>query len=226
VKTVLTLASLCSLGVAFWAGSQGFLGVLTVGFLAFGFLLFVANLDHISEFKATGSGIEAKTRDVLKRAEHTLNELQSLARIVSETTLSLVKRHGRWGGYEDEEAERIKSAVLSVLADLKLSEAQQEEVLRDWHRFTEIDYAFYILGHSRIPEDFEDKDIHKEWKALRRLSPAATPDQLRAFLGKWQLLTPEREEQIKDYESYIKHRTHRRPDIWKQRESWGHLKKR
>ena len=55
-------------------------------------LLFTANLDRISEFKATGIGIDAKTREVLQRAEITLNELQTPAKQVGVVTLSLVKR--------------------------------------------------------------------------------------------------------------------------------------
>lgn len=223
MKWLLAIASLISLGVGIWAGVQGFPGVLTVGFLAFAFLLFVANLDRIAEFKASGSGIEAKTRDVLQRAEHTLSELQSLAKIVSEANLSLVKRSGRLGGFDDDEEERIRSEVMGVLEDLKLTESERDMVLRDWHRLTEFDYALYILGHTRVPEGF-DEEMRKEWKALRGMSPIATPEQLREFLTNWGLLTPEREEQVRDYEHYLRYRTHRRPDVWKERESWGYLK--
>ena len=81
--------------------------------LSFAFLgcLITANLDRISEFRASTGGVEAKTREVRARAENTLSELQLLARTVAEVTLSLVKRSGRLGGYSDQEEEKIKRQI-------------------------------------------------------------------------------------------------------------------
>lgn len=77
-------------------------------------LLIMANLDQIAEFKASGAGIEARTRDVLARAQNTQNELQRLSKRVASISLSLVKRSGRLGGYSENEQEQIKSSVLTV----------------------------------------------------------------------------------------------------------------
>jgi len=85
------------------------------GFVA---LLVAANLDRISEFKASKSGFEARTREVrevIAEAKSTVSELQLLARNIGELTLSLVKRSGRFGGYNEDEKEKIKSSVLDVL---------------------------------------------------------------------------------------------------------------
>ena len=73
MKMLLTIASLLSLGFGLWAGVDGKTEVLTCSFLAFALLLFAANLDRISDFKATGTGVEAKTREIMQRAEVTLH---------------------------------------------------------------------------------------------------------------------------------------------------------
>jgi hypothetical protein len=223
MKWLLTIAGLVSFGVGLSAGWHDRLAVLVAGALGGAFLLFVANLDRISEFKATRSGIEARTREVLKKAEHTVSELQILARIVGEVALSLVKRSGRLGGYEDDEAERIKSGVLSALKEIGVTEEEFDDVLRDWHRLTQFDYVLYILGHSTVPRGFDDHRVIKEWKALRSFESLSTPGQVRAFLKEWRLLTDERAEYLRDFEHYVERKEHRRPDVWKNRESWPKL---
>ena len=226
MKWTLTIASFASLAAALGAGWYGFHGILTAGFLGFAFLLFAANLDRISEFRATATGVEAKTRDVLQRAEHTLSELQVLARTVAKTALSLVKRSGRLGGYNDDEEESFKRSILNVLDEIGVPETELSDVLYDWHRLTEFDYILYMLGHSRVPEGFEGHDIFVEWKALRSFDNMASPDRIREFLTKWDILTPEREEYVKDYEYYRDHKRHRRPDVWKDRKNLKHLQKK
>ena len=225
MKQFLTGAGLVVLAIGIWAGYNGSNSVLFTCLIAFGFLLFAANMDQISEFKATSTGIEAKTREVLQQTENTLLELQILARIVSETTLSLVKRSGRLGGYDDEEEERIKNDVLSVLKEIDIPASEHEKVLQDWYQLTERDYTYYIIGGSQRPAGYADNKIEQEWEALRSSQKASTPDEIRTFLQKWDLLNVEREEQLKDYEYYQEHRKHRRPAIWKERESWGYLTK-
>ena len=225
MKIGLTIASLVSLAIGLFSGWHELHGVLIIGFLAFVALLFTTHLDQISEFKASSSGIEAKTRAVITKAENTVSELQSLAQIFAETTLSSVKRTGRWGGYDDDEQEKIKNSVLDVLTQIGVPESETDSVLTDWYRFTEFDYAIGILGVSTIPQEFEDQSIQTEWKALRDFKNTPTPNQIKEFLNKWGLLDEERSEYIKDYEYYINNRKHRRPDVWKERESWGTLKK-
>ena len=184
MKWSLTIAALVSLAMALWAGWLDHIAVLIAGSLGSAFLLFAANLDRISEFKATRSGVEAKTREVLERAENTVSELQVLARIVGEVALSLVMRSGRLGGYEDEEAERIKVGVLGALGEIGVPESEFDAVLKDWHRLTQFDYVLYILGHSTIPQGFDDHRVTEEWKALRLFESLASPEQVRVFLRK------------------------------------------
>jgi len=225
MKLGLTIASIVILVIALAAGWHELHATLVIGFLAFVALLFTAHLDQFEEFKASGSGIEAKTRAVITKAENAVTELQSLAKIFAETTLSSVKRTGRFGGYDDDEEEKIKKSVLDVLTQIGVPESDHVHVLADWHRFTKFDYAMAILGGSTIPQGFDDQTIQSEWKALRDIQHIPSPQQLTEFLEKWGLLDKARSEYIKDYEYYIEHGHHRRPDVWKERQTWGTLRK-
>ncbi len=96
-------------------------------------------------------------------------------------------------------------------------------MLKDWHRLTKFDYVLNILGHSTVPKGFDDHRVIEEWKALRSFERLPTPEQVRAFLTKWGLLTNERAEYLQDFEYYVDHKEHRQPDIWKARASWPTL---
>ncbi len=96
------------------AGILGHLAVMWFSLLGLIACLIAANLDRISVFKASASGVEAKTRKVIQRAETALSELRLLAAIVGEVTLSLIKRNGRIGGYSDQEQEILKERIVDV----------------------------------------------------------------------------------------------------------------
>lgn len=217
------MLALCA-GMAF--GYLGNNGLLAAGLIAFIALLVAANLDRISEFKASRSGIEARTREVVARAENALSELQLLATQLAELSLSLVKRQGRLGGYSDVEEDEIRDSVLSVLAKLGLSQKATQSVLREWHHIVKFDYSHYILGGNRNPEN-APAEVLAEWRALREggLTSFPSPQTLKVFLSKHGYLTADIEERIKDYEYYLANLSHRRPKVWREREQWGHLKK-
>lgn len=225
MKLLLTLAALSSIPFTFWAGVNGMNYVLLYGFLAFALLLAVANLDRIAKFKASSSGFEAETRDVINKAKNTISELQSLARIFASVTFSTVMRAGRYGGFEDDEKERIKESVLDVLKQCDVPESECHELLSDWYHHTEFDYVLAILGTSTIPQGFDDIAMQDEWDALRDFKKIPAPQEVKDFLNKWGLLDETHSEFIKDYEFYIAHRKHRRPEVWKARRTWGALKK-
>ena len=199
---------------------------LWAGGVAFIALLIAANLDRISEFKATIGGVEARTRDVVTRAETAISELQLLAAKIAELSLSLVKRQGRLGGYSDAEEDSIRDSMLSVLTKLGLSENKIQSVLHEWHQCVDFDYTHLILGGHQIPDD-PTSEVLEEWQALRKggMTNIPSPQILRRFLSKHGYLTPKVNEHINDYEYYLQNRSHRRPDAWSDRMNWGRLKK-
>ncbi len=177
MKWLLTISAIIVLVAGLAVGFFGHFGVMSAAFFGFVGLLVIANLDRVSEFKATGSGIEAKTREVIARAESTLSELQLLARNIGELTLSLVKRSGRVGGYDDHEQERIKDSVLEVLNKVGIPTSEFPKVLNEWNRFIEFDYSHAILGGHIIPENTDDT-VLTEWKALREGGIDLVPSRL------------------------------------------------
>ena len=226
MKWVLTILAIMILIAGLVVGFIGHIEVMITAFFGFVGLLFAANLDRVSEFKASGSGIEAKTREVIARAESTLSELQLLARNIGELTLSLVKRSGRIGGYGDGEQEEIKKSVIDVLKKIGIPESEFPKVLRDWNRFIEFDYSHAILGGNIIPQT-DDKVILSELNALRKggIDRIPSPKEIRQFLNKHGFMTEELDEYLKDYVHFCTYENHRRPEVWSQREQWGILKK-
>ena len=48
--------------------------------------------------------------------------------------------------FSDEEQESIKKSVLGALREIGVDEKDISQLLGDWHRTTEFDYAYHILG--------------------------------------------------------------------------------
>lgn len=227
IKIIQFILSYIILAFSFWSGYVGKLDVMVISFLAFILIVFVNNMDKISEIKATAKGIEAKTREVVAKAEVTIEELQNMAKILAKTELSLIIRSGRLGSFNAEERERVKDSILSILENLKVSKEEQDRILdTDWNKFIVFDYAHAILGRGHIPQGFSPEEI-KQWEKLREggVENPPSPNQIKEFLIEVGCLTEEREELIKDYEYFIKNKKHRRPEIWKDYLDWGPLKK-
>ena len=226
MKYLLTITSIVILAGGLWIGLNGHSAVMTISFVASMAFLFTANLDRISEFRASGSGIEAKTREIIAQAETTLTELQVLAKIMGTLTLSLVKRSGRLSGYADDEQELIRASVLNVLEKVGIPKAEIPGVLDEWHTYTEYDYAQAIFDSTHVPDNAEPQ-IMEEWRALRsrNILKIPTPSEIRSFLEKYGFMTEDLNGYLKDYEHYREFKVHRRPDVWKERKHWGHLRK-
>lgn len=226
MKWFLTVVGIFFLAAGMYFGFLGHASLLLTGGVGFAGLLVAANLDRISEFKASKDGFEARTHNVVARAEFAVKELQVLAIQIAEISLSLVKRQGRLGGYSDDEEEIIRSSIFSVLRKLGISEEIDHQILREWHQTIEFDYVEAILGGSFIPQGATNEQI-AEWKSLRNggIANYPSPNDVRTFLSKNGYLTTEIEERVQDYEHYISNKTHRRIGEWKNRENWGNLRK-
>lgn len=135
-------------------------------------------------------------------------------------------RQGRWGGFSDEDLNRLKSSVLENLERLGIPSEQCALIFRDWHRIVEFDYAHHILGGNRIPDNATAEQL-TEWKSMREggFAKFPSPDEIEGFLRKTGCWNSNLAEYIEDYKYYIRVRQHRRPDVWRDRQHWGHLKK-
>jgi len=235
MKNLLTFAALIALGYCLYFGSSKTgkdLWAMTPPLIAFLALLCFANLEKFSWFKASQSGFEAKIREAkvaTEEARSTIKQLKSLGKIMAHITLGLVKRIGRVGGYPYDEQQEIKGTTLNVLREIGIPEKEIEEVVSksQWHKFVEFDFALAILGGSRAwPPDLP-QNLQGEWSKFRRkhgFNNIPKPAELTKLLDKCGLLSEEAKEVIKDYEHYIKFRKQRRPEIWKKRKDWSHLR--
>ncbi len=82
----------------------------------------------------------------------------------------------------------------------------------------EFDYALWAMGLNRVPDDLP-LDLKPRWEELRGggIEGRATPEEISRFFADADMLTPEREEILKDYEHYMKTRQHRREPEWQHR---------
>lgn len=185
MKWFLTLASVAALIAAMTFGYLGHMDLLIAGLFASLALLVTANLDAVAEFKASTGGIEARTREVVNRAEGAIAELRILALHAAEVSLSLAMRQGRWGGFSDEDLDRLKSSVMENLERLGIPSEQRALVFRDWHRIVEFDYVHHILGGNRIPDNASAEQM-TEWKSMRDggFAKFPSPDELDCFFRK------------------------------------------
>jgi hypothetical protein len=227
MKILLTISGVLVLGGGLIAGVFEHRGVMWFSLLGLVACLIAANLDRIASFKASASGVEARTREVIQRAETAVTELRLLAAIVGEVALSLIKRSGRLGGYSDLEQEQLSQRILDVLRKVGVQERDIPQLMAEWHRFTEYDYVLYILGGHTVPVTL-DPEITAEWKSLRSggLAKIPTPDELRSFLDRRGFMTFEIAGYLEDYEYYRLHRSQRRSEVWRNREEWGRLGER
>jgi hypothetical protein len=224
MKWFLTVSAILALAAAIagpFFGSVYASGVALVGFVG---LLITANLDRLAEFKASKSGIEAKTREIFKRAEVTIDQLQSLAKTVATLSLSLVQRSGRMGGYSDDEQKQMYNETVDALRRIGVQQGDLDAVLHDWHRVLEFDYAYFILGAHTVPDGLDTAAV-SEWMSLRSggVEKTASPDEVQRFLAKHGFLSESMHDLIDDYRYYRANKSHRRPEVWGERTKWGRL---
>jgi len=170
----------------------------------------------------------ADAKDALGRGERAIQQLQDLAKTSGAITLQLVKTSDRWSGFSYEEQENAREAITELMRTVGIPVGDVNTLVEStgWYRWTEWDYVCYILGGPSIPDALPQGRI-KEWEELRGrgLAQVARPEEVRRFLESCGILTAEGEELILDYEYYIRHHEQRRPDVWKNREEWKHLRR-
>ena len=211
-------------GIVFgWFGKNPGMTASIVSGLAF---LFFAHLNQITEFRASASGIEAKTRrleNTVEHAEGVIKELQALAKVVGRTTLSLAIRSGRLRGYGDDNLQQLIKEVHIIFDELGLTEKEKKELTTEVEQFTRFDYVASITGPSSVA--YVPKEMVSELKEFRKFPDGAerTEDELREFLERAGQISSEVNELIEDYAYYRRHAKHRRPEVFKERHEWGKL---
>lgn len=205
VRFGLFAAIVSSLALAYLGNKEGMTGAIVVVAI----LLAFAHLDRIESFK--GAGFEVKAREVVERAESTIDELRKLATSMAKIQVSLLVRAGRLGGYSETEQIKYREEILKVLQDIGVGTEAQEGCLEDVHRFRERDLARACDKDARVELPVPKSDeFGKEYQSLWDIG-TPTPDQLEALYTKWDILKPERQAALADYRYYRQFKRMRDP---------------
>ena len=179
-------------------------------------LIIASRIEDIVEigFGTFKARLERRVADV----EDAMNAVRELARSNARMTLDLVQFSGRFDGFPEEDKERVLENTRSLLIELGVEQQEIDATEVGWHAAVEFDYAIWATGNSRVPKDLDSNHV-SDWNALREggIVGRRTPQDIRAFFQRLEILTPERENILKDYEFYIENRHHRRPEAWRNR---------
>lgn len=186
--------------------------------IAAGFVALLGNMDRLESFKAGAGGIEAKTREVVAKAESAITELQLIAEATAAALFQLFDAGDRWGGAPAAEKDDRKAELVEVLKRLGVSESRLARLKEGERKWVLIDYVFGIT--DRLPRDpAKNQEWHQAWQPWSDGNRPA-PAELAEILKIVEPLEPWRAELVKDYEHFYRTGEHRRPAIWRQRDSW------
>lgn len=196
-----------------WGWAQFVVCIIAAGFVAL-----LGNMDRLESFKAGAGGIEAKTREVVAKAESAISELQMLGEATAATLFQLLDAGDRWGGSSATEKDARKLEMLEALARLGVPEDRREQLRLSERKWVMVDLMGGIT--YRLPKDpaknLEWTKAWSGWNGLDRPSPEALAEILKIV----EPIEPWRAELVKDYEHYYRTSRHRRPEIWAQRDDW------
>ncbi len=172
-----------------------------------------SRFDEVVEigFGSFKTKLERRVRDI----EETMEAVRRLAKASARNALNSVQYAARWGGFRESEKLKFLHDTRKLLTDLGVTSKEIEKIEVDWHRAVEFDYVLLVLGRRQVPTDLPG-EMRAQWEELRSggIERRATPHEIRSFFQQANMLTPEREEMLKDYEHYIAKRQHRRLDVW------------
>jgi hypothetical protein len=114
--------------------------------LAAAISLFFGNLDRIKTLRASGSGFEAETRDVINEAKDTIALLRKLAVVTAGLQVKMLAAEGRLQGPASLlQKDAQKEQLLSDLKIIGLNEEEITKVAAADKAWVMWDYTIYIL---------------------------------------------------------------------------------
>lgn len=150
--------------------------------------------------------------------EGSVQDIRRLAKESSRLALASIQFSGRLGGFTDDFKSQVLADTRRLLTDLNVTPEEIAEVESLWHAAIEFDYALWAMGLNTHPGDIP-APFSERFSQLRGggVENRATPKDIRNFFLEADILTPERDEILEDYQHYVLTRQHRREDVWRQR---------
>lgn len=211
MNIVYNIGSIALIGISGFYGVNDNIPLAILYFFASMAFLFVANLKKIK--KVPKDGFEIEARALINKTEATIIEMQNLAKLVSKTALSLIKRSGRLDGYPEEEQEALKESFLKLLCRLDLSDRDREDVLAEYNKFIEIDYV-YLLLESHIAINWPKEELQKRRELLKNVTSACpSPERVEELLSRNDSLSNLHKDILEDFKYFRKYNRYRRPEM-------------
>lgn len=150
--------------------------------------------------------------------EVSVRDMRRLAKENARLALASIQFAGRLSGFPEEFKSKVLADTRQLLTDLNVTASEIADVESLWHATVEFDYASWATGHNKVPVDLPEL-FHQRWKELKMggIENRSTPQRIRTFFVDAGMLTPERDEILKDYEHYVLTRQHRRENLWRRR---------
>lgn len=214
MKKIFISLGLIALAFSFWVEyhekSSSWLA-----FSSFMALMFFANLDVISKFKFFGFSAETReAKKVVEEGRATIKELKLLAKTTAKATLLLIQAEGRWGGgLSYNQKIGIKETIVSTIKDLDITKEEQQEIMKGWHIYEEVDYTLRIReAINKLPGSLPKPLLaqREKWRNVDvDVDERPTPEEFEAFLDQAGISDGKLRGLIEDYKYYKKERKHR-----------------
>ena len=106
-----------------FAQASSVAGRAGISFICGVFCALIGNMDRIESLKTSFSGIEAKTREIIKTVDEArvaLKEFHALAEMTGSFLIELMAGAGRWGGNPPDYDSQRRSRVINALTAIGL----------------------------------------------------------------------------------------------------------
>lgn len=193
---------------------------LLILFLAAVFTGAISAADVVESFKASGTGIEARTRAVVARAEGAIKELQQLAASMGEFIIGEAAGSQYMGSMSASTRDAQMEKLLNVLKNIGVDKKTILNVRAASVPWDRLAYENRVL--KGLPER-TDAETNQRWSAAlswNTIEDRPEPDDLENLVREFGTMTPERTELLADLRYLLKNKKHRRPDFWTARDEW------
>jgi hypothetical protein len=202
-----------------------------MAFLISAFCAVFGNLDRLESFKASAQGIEGKTREVIQKADVTIDLLQKISMRNAKIFISLMQSSSRWGGMSEKEKTAIKEDLLNDLREIKLSKEDIEKVRHADKKWIVYDYYtgmmdfLYLYSQEKLSgnvvNEFTGRRMNDYIEDYANLVEPIKPSEIKEFVtSKLDYVPRFLEKTLVSYDHYYKTGKHVDLKLWEDMENW------
>lgn len=197
MKSLLKISFVAAVTVLSWFN-------VSAAIIAIAATILVALQDRASTLIEVSFGpLRAKLERDVSEAEELVSKLRQFAGLQAKAIMQATVRTGRWADTSDWQLRTLRE-LEDALRGLGLSDNDLKTSRADFMRYTINDMGNAALGAGHLPTHLGN-DAQVEWHAISNKGFAKTPDDIEAYLRKWNLLTPERQQRLDDMRWMIEH---------------------